>query len=97
MTPRRCFLLIQPAAGVVRLAQLPAHSLGEANAADIHVTPNGTFLHASERQTSTLIGFRIDTRLLAPIGRWGTETTPRDFAIDPRGRFLSRPGWIRTG
>ena len=43
---------------------------------------------------STLIGFRIDAAngFLAPIGRWSTETTPRGFAIDPRGRFLLATG-----
>jgi hypothetical protein len=63
---------------------LPAHFLGEANVADIHVTPDGRFLYASERQTSTLIGFRIDAvnGFLAPIGRWNTETTPRGFAVE---------------
>ena len=73
---------------------LPAHFLGEANAADIHMTPDGRFLYASERQTSTLVGFRIDAAngFLAPIGRWNTETTPRGFAIDPRGHFLLAAG-----
>ena len=43
---------------------------------------------------STLAGFCVDetTGLLAPIGRWPTETTPRGFAIDPRGRFLLSAG-----
>jgi 6-phosphogluconolactonase len=89
---------IEPGSGVLSeietVATLPAHFLGEANAADIHVTPDGRFLYASERQTSTLIGFRIDTAsgFLAPLGRWATETTPRGFAIDPRGRFLLAAG-----
>jgi 6-phosphogluconolactonase len=89
---------IEPGSGVLSeietVATLPAHFLGEANAADIHVTPDGRFLYASERQTSTLIGFRIDATngFLAPIGRWTTETTPRGFAIDPRGRFLLAAG-----
>ncbi|MBS0622734.1 MAG: beta-propeller fold lactonase family protein [Verrucomicrobia bacterium] len=85
---------IEPGAGTLAeiemVTTLPAHFLGEANAADIHVTPDGRFLYASERQTSTLVGFSIDptTSMLNPIGRWPTETTPRGFAIDPRGRFL---------
>lgn len=89
---------IEPGSGelaeIETLATLPAHFLGEANAADIHATPDGRFLYASERQTSTLVGFRIDAAsgLLAPIGRWNTETTPRGFAIDPRGRFLLAVG-----
>jgi Lactonase, 7-bladed beta-propeller len=79
---------------VEMVATLPAHFRGEANAADIHVRPDGRFLYASERQTSTLAGFRVDptNALLSPIGRWPTETTPRGFAIDPRGRFLLAAG-----
>jgi 6-phosphogluconolactonase len=89
---------IEPGSGglseIETVATLPAHFLGEANAADIHVTPDGRFLYASERQTSTLTGFRIDSAngFLAPIGRWDTETTPRGFAIDPRGGFLLAAG-----
>jgi 6-phosphogluconolactonase len=89
---------IEPGSGglaeIETVTTLPAHFLGEANAADTHVTPDGRFLYASERQTSTLIGFRIDAAngFLAPIGRWSTETTPRGFAIDPRGRFLLAAG-----
>jgi 6-phosphogluconolactonase len=49
---------IEPGSGVLSeietVTTLPAHFLGEANAADIHVTPDGRFLYASERQTSTL-------------------------------------------
>ncbi len=67
---------------------------GPIAAADLHVTPDGQFVYGSERRTSTLTGFRIDpaTGYLSPIGRWPTETTPRGFAIDPRGRFLLAVG-----
>jgi 6-phosphogluconolactonase len=63
-------------------------------AADLHVSPDGQFLYGSERRTCSLAGFRIDpgTGALSPIGRWPTETTPRGFAIDPRGRFLLSVG-----
>jgi 6-phosphogluconolactonase len=89
---------IEPGEGALAeiemITTLPAHFLGEANAADIHLTPDGRWLYASERQTSTLAGFRVDPAngLLAPVGRWPTETTPRGFAIDPRGRFLLAAG-----
>jgi len=71
----------------------PGHTGGIA-AADLHVTPDGQFLYGSERRTSTLAGFRIDpaTGTLSSIGSWPTETTPRGFAIDPRGRFLLSAG-----
>jgi 6-phosphogluconolactonase len=44
-------------------------------------------------------GFRIDAAngLLSLIGRWPTETTPRGFAIDPRGRFLLAAGLNSSG
>ena len=71
----------------------PSYTGGIA-AADLHVTPDGNFLYGSERRTSTLAGFRIDpaTGTLSPIGSWPTETTPRGFAIDPRGQFLLSAG-----
>lgn len=67
---------------------------GEIAAADLQVTPDGHFLYGSERKTSTLVGFRIDPDkgTLSPIGRWPTETTPRGFGIDPRGRFVLSVG-----
>ena len=47
---------IEPGFGVLSeietVSTLPAHFLGEANAADIHVTPDGMFLHGNERQTA---------------------------------------------
>ena len=63
-------------------------------AADLHVTPDGRFLYASERKTSSLIGFRIDPQkgTLTHVGRWPTETTPRGFGIEPRGKFLFSVG-----
>ena len=36
-------------------------------AADLHLTPNGRFLYASERTSSTLGGFRVD------FGDWETQ------------------------
>jgi len=67
---------------------------GPIAAADLHVTPDGRFIYGSERRTSTLTGFRIDpgTGTLSRIGQWPTETTPRGFAIEPRGRFLLAVG-----
>jgi 6-phosphogluconolactonase len=63
-------------------------------AADLHVTPDGRFLYGSERRTSSLIGFRVDPEkgTLAHTGRWPTETTPRGFGIEPRGKFLLSVG-----
>ncbi len=89
---------MDPASGTLTqlqtIASLSSEFSGKPSAADLHATPDGRFLYASERATSTLTGFRIDpaTGKLAPIGRWSTETTPRGFAIDPHGRFLLAVG-----
>jgi len=58
--------------------------------ADIHITPDGKFLYASERTTSTLAAFSVDPRTgkLTYLGSFDTETQPREFQIGPRGNFL---------
>ena len=76
------------------VSAMPPGSQAKPSAADIHVTPDGKFLYASERTTSTLAAFRIDaqTGRLSPLGNTPTETQPRGFAIDPRGAFLLAVG-----
>jgi len=60
-----------------------------AKCADMHLTPDGHFLYASERTTSTLTACRIGPDgTLSAIGQTETEACPRGFAIEPRGRFL---------
>jgi 6-phosphogluconolactonase len=63
-------------------------------AADIHMTPDGKFLYASERTSSTLAAFRVhpDTGEPAYLGSTPTERQPRGFAIDSAGRFLVAAG-----
>lgn len=76
------------------ISAMPPGSQARPSAADIHVTPDGKFLYASERTTSTLAAFRIDARTgrLSSLGNTPTETQPRGFAIDPRGVFLLAVG-----
>ncbi len=72
----------------------PPHLQGEAWSADVHLTPDGRFLYASERHTSTLAGFAVgaaDGRV-SSIGHTVCEAEPRGFAIDPGGRFLLTAG-----
>ncbi|HUB97919.1 MAG TPA: beta-propeller fold lactonase family protein [Stellaceae bacterium] len=62
--------------------------------ADIHLTPDGTLLFASERTTSILFALRVDpaTGTLTYLGSAPTERQPRGFAIDPSGRFIVASG-----
>src|SRR2546427_465918 len=59
-------------------------------ASDLHLTPNGKFLYAAERTSSSIGAFRVDaaTGSLAYLGSTPTEKQPRGFRIDPTGRFV---------
>ena len=59
-------------------------------ASDLHLTPNGKFLYAAERTSSSLGGFSVDsaTGKLTYLGSTPTEKQPRGFRIDPTGRFV---------
>jgi 6-phosphogluconolactonase len=67
-------------------------------ASDIHITPNGKFLYAAERGSSTLAMLKVDPDdgTLSLIGHIATEKQPRGFAIDPTGRFLYCTGQLST-
>ena len=71
-----------------------AEGFNQAQAADLHLTPDGRFLYTSERRTHTLTGCRItpEDGLLTVAGAWPTEAGPRGFAIDPSGAFLLAAG-----
>jgi len=75
---------------------VPPGFAGKRWAADIHLTPDGKFLYASERTSSTLAAFRVDAHsgALVPIASYPTETQPRGFAIDPSGRTLLAVGQL---
>jgi 6-phosphogluconolactonase len=93
-------LAIDGAAGTLRdlgaaVSALPAgFSAGAPWAADLHLTPDGRFLYASERRSSTLSSYAVDAAsgALTPIETIATETEPRGFAISPAGRFLVAVG-----
>ncbi|WMY95059.1 MAG: 6-phosphogluconolactonase [Arsenophonus sp.] len=59
-------------------------------AADIHITPNGYHLYASERSTNIIRHFQVisDGLELLPIESYATEMQPRGFNIDKTGNFL---------
>ena len=78
-------------AGVGMAHALPEGFAGGAPwAADLHLTPDGRFLFASERRSSTLASFAVDAEsgALTPLETVATESEPRGFAISPDGRFL---------
>jgi 6-phosphogluconolactonase len=59
-------------------------------ASDLHVTPDGRFLYAAERTSSSIGALRVDpaTGKLTYLGSTPTEKQPRGFRIDPTGRFM---------
>ncbi len=64
---------------------------GKVGAADIHVSPDGKFLYASNRgDANNLAIYSIDKiGKLVLVGSQSTlGKTPRNFAIDPSGKFL---------
>ncbi len=68
-----------------------AHKLQEYSGADIHVSPDGLFLYASNREENSISIFSIrkNTGRLTLIGHQTTfGEHPRNFAIDPSGNFL---------
>src|ERR1043165_8894577 len=59
-------------------------------ASDVHLTPDGKFLYAAERTSSSLGAFKVDaaTGKLTYTASTPTEKQPRGFAIDPSGKFM---------
>ena len=78
------------------ISALPEKKPDKIWAADLHLTPDGKFLYASERGTSTIAGFKVDpgNGTLALIGHTPTELQPRGFAIDSQGRYLLAVGML---
>ena len=68
-----------------------ADSVGARGSADIHVSPNGRFLYASNRlEADGIAVFAIDGQdgTLTKVGYQLTAKHPRNFAISPNGKFL---------
>ena len=68
----------------------PHRTKGRIAAADIHITPNGKFLYATERTSNTLTGFQVNKAdgTLKLIESISAESMPRSFAIDSRSQHL---------
>lgn len=74
------------------ISNLPPEFMGYPGSADIHVSPDGRFLYASNRgESNTIAIFSIDkkTGQLTAIGHQSTMgKTPRNFNFDPTGNWL---------
>jgi 6-phosphogluconolactonase len=59
-------------------------------ASDLHLTPDGKFLYAAERTSSTINAFSVDGAAgkLAYLSSTPTEKQPRGFRIDPKGKYM---------
>jgi 6-phosphogluconolactonase len=70
----------------------PAGYKGAVGSADIHVSPDGKFLYASNRgESNTIAIFSINQKngQITPVGHQPTlGTVPRNFNFDPSGNFL---------
>lgn len=66
------------------------NSKADKGSADIHLTPDGRFLYTSNRATANDIAmFKVATDgKLAENGHQAVGAHPRNFMIDPSGRFL---------
>ncbi|MEX1063153.1 MAG: lactonase family protein [Balneolaceae bacterium] len=76
---------------VQRVEMLPEGFDAENSAADIHVSPDGRHLYASNRGHDSLVIYSIDenTGELSLIGHESTRGGhPRNFMIDSRGEFV---------
>jgi 6-phosphogluconolactonase len=81
------------------ISMTPAELAGKPAAADLHLTPDGRFLYASERTSNTLAAFRVnpESGKLTLIGNYPTETGPRGFNIDSKGKYLLAAGQKSNG
>jgi len=74
------------------VSTLPATFKGNISGADIHISPDGKFLYASNRSDlNNIVYYSIDQRsgkLLWKGQQSAGGKTPRNFMIDPSGNFL---------
>ena len=73
------------------VSTLPRDFKGQNTCADIHFSPDGRFIYASNRGHDSIAVFSFDAsdgrmQLIEVVSTGGK--TPRNFAIDPKGKFL---------
>ncbi|MCY0389402.1 lactonase family protein [Robbsia sp. Bb-Pol-6] len=83
---------------VQTVSVLPDGFTGTPWGADLHLTPDGRFLYASERTSSTLVAYRVarGTGKLTRIGTYAAPHQPRGFGMDPAGDYLLAVGQLST-
>lgn len=67
-----------------------ADTVGARGSADIHISPDGKYLYATNRlKADGIVTFKIDNKgLLKRVGYQPTGVHPRNFAITPNGKFV---------
>lgn len=78
---------------LIQINEIPLHDKSEdKSCADIHISPDGNFLYASTRGQSNNISIYLVNKnngKLIFVGFVGTRgLNPRNFVIDPTGRFI---------
>ncbi|OQP52569.1 3-carboxymuconate cyclase [Niastella yeongjuensis] len=76
---------------IQRISTYPADFKYKKWSADIHISPDGKFLYASNRAPDSIAIFSINSKSgkLTPIATVSTlGEIPRNFTIDPTGNFL---------
>ncbi len=76
------------------VSTLPEAFAGDNTCAQIHITPSGRFVYASNRGHDSIACFSVDlaTGSLTAVGQQPTEKTPRAFNLDPDGKYLFAGG-----
>lgn len=79
---------------VQSLDMMPADFNGTRWAADIHLTPDGRHLYASDRTASIVTAFSVSDAgdRISVSGFQPTEAQPRGFNIDHSGQYLISAG-----
>ncbi len=70
--------------------ETPRDVSNDIRASDLHLTPDGKFLYAAERTSSTIGAFSVDAASgkLTYLSSTPTEKQPRGFRIDPTGKYM---------
>lgn len=83
---------LRPGAPRVAIGQgeTPREVSNDIWASDLHLTPDGEYLYAAERTSSTIGAFSVDAASgeLTYLGSTPTEKQPRSFGIDPKGKYM---------